>query len=436
MNIEYSETVIVGGGQQGCGVAASLQEIGHAAVIVERAEVGHAWAHERWDSLLVGSGNRTVQLPGWEYDGTDPDGTMSGRELARHLRRYAEERQLRVLQHTEVRAVECPPEASDLDDVRFRTYLSTGAVFESRNLVAAVGGYAKPRLPASASDIDPAIMQVHSRDYRNPAALPDGAVLVVGAGISGQQIADELADVGRSVFLSVGRHRVFPRRYRGRGIQEWMYIFSLYDDFVTAAAGHFESGDPTKLPGLPVTAVTNRGADLNLGTLAEKGVILVGSVRAAHSSILSVDDNVVAVAEDSARSLRAILHKIDSGIRQRGFVAPEQNPPLDVNMAHIANFGNKLDLAHRGITAIIWCTGFGPDYRFLPKQALDDHGVPVQQKAMLGALPGLYYAGLPYGNSLHLSGIPATVECGRFIASQIHIDSVMRSGSPDPVFLL
>ncbi|WP_433574500.1 flavin-containing monooxygenase [Nocardia brasiliensis] len=430
MTIEYAETVIIGAGQQGCGVAASLQEIGHEAVIVEKAEVGHAWAHERWDSLLVGSGNRTIQFPGWEYDGTDPDGTMSGRELAGHLRRYAERRQLRVWQHTEVRAVECPPTASDRDDVRFRTSLSTGAVLESRNVVAAVGGYAKPRVPDFAADIDPAVRQVHSRDYRNPATLPDGAVLVVGAGISGQQIADELADTGRTVFLSVGRHRVFPRRYRGRGIHEWMYIFSLYDDFVT---GNFDSADPAKLPGLPVTAVTNRGADLNLGTLAEKGVGLVGSVRAAQGAVLSLAGNVVAVAADSARSLRAILHRIDTGIRLRGFVAPEQHPPLDVHMTHIADFGSKLDLAEHDITAIIWCTGFGPDYRFLPRQALDEHGVPRQQQGMLGALPGLYYAGLPDGNSLHLTGIPATVECGHFIARQIHIDSVLRSGSPESV---
>ncbi|CAM4126888.1 NAD(P)-binding domain-containing protein [Nocardia ninae] len=432
VNSEYCETVIIGAGQQGCGVAASLQEIGHAAVIVERAEVGHAWAHERWDSLLVGSGNRTIQLPGWEYDGNDPDGTMSGRELARHLRRYAVERELRVLQHTEVRAVECPSEVSDRDDVRFLTYLSTGAVFESRNLVAAVGGYAKPRLPDFAPEVDPAVRQVHSRDYRNPASLPGGGVLVVGAGISGQQIADELADAGRRVFLSVGRHRVFPRHYRGRSIHEWMYIFSLYDDFVAADVTH---DDPTKLPGLPVTAVTNRGADLNLGTLAEKGVTLVGSVRAAQHNVLSVDDNVVAIAKDSGRSLGAILHKIDSGIHRRGFVAQEQRPPLAVNMEHITNFGNKLDLTHHGITTIIWCTGFGPDYRFLPKQALDDHGVPIQEKGMHGALPGLYYAGLPEGNSLHLTGIPATVECGRFIARQIHIDSVLRSGTSQSVLV-
>ncbi|ASF07165.1 putative oxidoreductase [Nocardia brasiliensis NBRC 14402] len=430
MTIEYAETVIIGAGQQGCGVAASLQEIGHEAVIVEKAEVGHAWAHERWDSLLVGSGNRTIQLPGWEYDGADPDGTMSGRELAGHLRRYAAQRQLRVWQHTEVRAVECPPAKSDRDDVRFRTSLATGAVLESRNVVAAVGGYAKPRVPDCAADIDPAVRQVHSRDYRNPATLPEGAVLVVGAGISGQQIADELADTGRRVFLSVGRHRVFPRRYRGRGIHEWMYIFSLYDDFVT---GHSDSADPAKLPGLPVSAVTNRGADLNLGTLAEKGVGLVGSVRAAQGTVLSLADNVVDVAADSARSLRAILHRIDTGIRLRGFVAPKQEPPLDVHMTHIAPFGSTLDLAQHGITAIIWCTGFGPDYRFLPQQALDEHGAPRRQKGMLGALPGLYYAGLPDGNSLHLTGIPATVECGRFIARQIHIDAVLRSGSPESV---
>ncbi|MFD0415639.1 flavin-containing monooxygenase [Streptomyces sp. NPDC127108] len=422
--MEYAETVVIGAGQQGCGTAAALRELGRDALVLERAEIGQAWAHERWDSLLVGSGNRSVRFPGWEYDGDDIDGFMSGRELADHLRRYAKERDLRVREHTPVREVECPPDADDRDEVRFRTRLAAGGVIESRNLVAAVGGYAAPRVPALASAVDPAVRQLHSRDYRNPESLPDGAVLVVGAGISGQQIADELVDAGRSVFLSVGRHRAWPRHYRGRGLHEWMFALSLYEDFVTVG------GNGTSvLPGLPVTAVRDKSGDLNLGTLAAKGVVLVGSARAADRGTLALEDNVVAVAEESARSFQEAMDIIDTRLRQRGFVAPEERPRPAVDLDRVSGFGKRLDLARNHITSIVWCTGFGPDYRILPAHVLDDHGAPLQRKGILGALPGLYYAGLPDGNSLAPVAISACVENGRFIARQIHIDHVMRSDS-------
>ncbi|MGA4839034.1 flavin-containing monooxygenase [Streptomyces sp. G45] len=423
------ETVVIGAGQQGCGVAGALQEVGREALVLERGEIGQAWAHERWDSLLIGSGNQSVRLPGWEYDGGDPYGCPSGPELARVLRRYAAERKLDVRQHTAVRRVECPPDASDRDDVRFRTHLEGGGVIGSRNLVAAVGGYAAPRTPALAADVDASVHQIHSHAYRNPEGLPDGAVLVVGAGISGQQIADELVDAGRRTFLSVGRHRAWPRRYRGRGIPEWMRALpSLYEEF--GAVGG--DGGPV-LPGLPVTAIRDKRADLNLGTLAAKGVTLVGSVRAADGRRLHLKDNVVAVAEESARSFRRVIDMIDAHIRERGFPAPQERPAPAVCLEHVADFGDRLDLAGHGIATIVWCTGFGPDYRILPDHVLDEHGAPIQNRGLLGALPGLYYAGLPDGNSLLPVGIGANVENGRFIARLIHADHVLRTDPSAPL---
>ncbi|MFT2017508.1 flavin-containing monooxygenase [Streptomyces sp. 796.1] len=426
---EYAETVIVGAGQQGCGVAASLQDVGHESLVLERGEIGQAWAHERWDSLLVGSGIRSIRFPGREFTSDNPDASLSGPELARLLRAYATERGLRVREHTLVEKVECPPHAAG-DDVRFRTRLGTGGVVESRNLVAAVGGYAAPRIPALAAALAPSVHQLHSRHYLNPHSLPAGAVLVVGAGISGQQIADELADAGRSVFVSVGRHRAWPHRYRGRGIHEWIFAFGLYEDFVT-----HNTGGPSVLPGLPVTVVTGGGSDLNLGTLAEKGVVLVGSVRAADGRTLTLADNVRSTVEQSARAFRQVLDAIDAGIDRRGFVVPEQRPAPRVRTDHVADFGTRLDLAQHGITSVIWCTGFGPDYRILPPEVLDGRGAPRQEKGLLGAVPGLYYAGLPNGESLASVAISANVDNGRFIAGQIHADHVMRTGSAASLIL-
>ncbi|MFH9072558.1 NAD(P)-binding domain-containing protein [Streptomyces alboflavus] len=350
---EYVETVVIGAGQQGCGAAGALQERGREALVLERGEIGQAWAHERWDSLLIGSGNQSVRFPGSDYDGDDPYGCPSGPELARVLRRYAAERGLRVRQHTAVRKVECLPDASEHADERFRTHLASGGVVGSRNLVAAVGGYAAPRTPALAADVARSFHQLHSRDYRNPGALPDGAVLVVGAGISGQQIADELAASGRRTFLSVGRHRAWPRRYRRRGIQEWLQALPpLYEEF--GAAGG--DGGPV-LPGLPVTAVNDRTGDLNVGVLAARGVTLVGSVRAADGGTLLLKDNVVATAAESARSFRRAVDLIDTVLRERGFAAPEENPAPAVPLDGVSDFGETLDLARHGITTLVWCAG-------------------------------------------------------------------------------
>ncbi|MEW2482024.1 NAD(P)-binding domain-containing protein [Mycobacterium sp. NPDC049093] len=423
MGNEYVETVIIGAGQQGCGVAGAIQDIGRAAIVFEKGEVGQRWAHERWDSLLVGSGNRSIRLPGWEYDGDDPFALPSGPQVAGHLRRYVQDRNLTVREHTPVQAVEGRFSVSN-EDARFSTRLHDGETVESRNLVAAVGGYAQPRKPILSCDIDSAIHQIHSSDYRNPGSLPSGSVLVVGAGISGQQIADELIDAGRRVFLSVGRHRAWPRHYRGRTIHEWMHAFSLYDDFVTAGAD-----DSTRLPGLPVCGNRLGTAELNLGTLAEKGVVLVGSARGARGSELMLEDNVIDIAEESALTFRAVINKIDAGLRDRGFVAPEAAITPAVNLDAIEGFETRLDLAHHDISTILWCTGFRPDYRILPAHALDENGAPLQQGGILGALPGLYYAGLPDGSSLARTGLAAVPDNSRFIASQIHVDHVMRSRS-------
>lgn len=422
---QYVETVIIGAGQQGCGVAASLQDLGHECIVVEKAEIGQAWAHERWDSLVVGSGNRSVRFPGWDYDGDDPAGFMPGRDVARHLRQYAAERHLRVLEHTSVDNVECPPDVTERDAVRFKTHLSSGRFIESRNVVAAIGGYAKPRVPDFTSDISPSITQLHSRYYRNPSALPAGGVLVAGAGISGHEIANELADAGREVYMSVGRHRAYPRSYRGRDIGEWMYIFGLFDDYVTSDLDDVSGKGDARVPGLPVIGVKDGGAELNLGTLAEKGVTLVGSVRAVRGDELLLEDNVIEIAEYASRSFRGVLDRIDTGLRQRGFVAPEQGPAPDINMANIIEFGSELNLAARGIATIIWCTGFGPDYRILPDDVLDEGGAPLRT-GIFGATPGLYYAGLPDGNSLAPTAIAGSVECGRAVARQVHIDHVLR----------
>lgn len=428
--MDFVETVVVGGGQQGCGVAGSLARMGYEALVLERGEIGQTWANERWDSLCVNTPNRTVAFPGLPYDGADPEGYMPAREVAERLRRYVAETGVQVREHTAVRMVESPITDPCHADARFRVHLGTGEVVESRNLVAALGGYSSPRVPDLSAGVDPAVTQLHTRYYRNPESLPDGAVLVVGAGNSGQQIAEDLRDAGREVYLAVGRHKTAPRRYRGAQILDWLQLLLLEGNLETASGGSLDTasggrGDSSVLPGVSVLSGKAGGRDLSLSILATQGVTLVGTVRAAQGSVLLLDDNVAAIAQAAARKESELLSAIDAEIERRGLVVPERTPIPAFNAALFPNYGEKLDLATTGIKTIIWATGFVPDYRILPSNALDENGVPVHRRGM-GTLPGLYYAGLPEGGSVMPLLIAATRPQSELVAQQIHMDNTLR----------
>ncbi|WP_223770021.1 flavin-containing monooxygenase [Streptomyces huiliensis] len=423
----FVETVIVGGGQQGCGVAGALSRLGYESLVLERGEVGQAWAHERWDSLYVNTPNRMVDFPGWPYDGDDPEGFMPAREVAERLRRYVSGMGIQVRERTAVRAVESAIDDPSCRDARFRVHLADdGEVIECRNLVAALGGYASPRVPDVASDVDPSITQLHSSHYRNPQSLPDGAVLVVGAGSSGQQIAEDVRESGREVYLAVGRHKTAPRFYRGACVLDWLRFMSIEGNFESAPVGRDLS---PSLPGASVLSGRDGGRDLNLSILAKQGVTLVGSVRAAEGTVLALEDNVRSIAEAAARAELELLDAIDAAIEKRGLEVPDRTSPTIVDISLLSGYGETLDLKANDITTVIWATGFVPDYGILPGAALDEQGTPVHRKGV-GALPGLYYAGLPEGRVVRPLLIGATRSNGEFIARQIQLDNVLRQGSP------
>ncbi|MEU5279424.1 NAD(P)/FAD-dependent oxidoreductase [Streptomyces asoensis] len=426
MVTEFVETAVVGGGQQGCSVAGSLARLGYRAVVFERGEIGQAWAKERWDSLRVNTPNRTVTFPGMPYDGDDPEGYMPAREVASRLRRYVAETGLDVREHTPVRSVEAPAGAPAHPDARFRLHLENGSSVEARNLVAALGGYSAPRLPELTARIDPSVTQLHTRYYRDPQSLPPGAVLVVGSGNSGQQIAEDLRDAGRQVYLAVGRHKTSPRRYRGAQVLDWLQLLPLEGNLESASGGR---GDSPVLPGVSVLSGKAGGRDLSLGVLAGKGVTLVGSVRDAHGGVLHLEDNVRAIARDAARAESELLRAIDTAIERNGLVVPDRTPRPPFDAERFTDHGDTLDLAAHHITTIVWATGFVPDYRILPPAALDGSGLPVH-RAGAGTLPGLYYAGLPEGGSVMPLLIASTRAQAERVARSIHLDNTLRHRSP------
>ncbi|MFC4592010.1 flavin-containing monooxygenase [Sphaerisporangium corydalis] len=426
MGAEYVETVVVGGGQQGCSVAGALHRLGYQALVIERGEIGQAWANERWDSLRVNTPNRTVAFPDWAYDGDDPEGYMPAREVAERLRRYVAAMGFQVREHTSVRMVEFPIGEAFHEGARFRVRLDDGEVVEARNVVAALGGYSSPRIPEVAAGVDPSVTQLHTRYYRNPESLPSGAVLIVGAGNSGQQIADDLREAGREVYLAVGGHKTAPRRYRGAQILDWLQLLLPEGNLETASGGR---GDSPVLPGVSVLSGKDGGQDLSLPILAAKGVTLVGSVRGASGGVLWLEDNVRAVARAAAHKESELLKAIDTAIEQRGLVVPEADPAPEYDPSLIADHGGMLDLVAGGITTIIWATGFVPDYGILPAGALGENGMPAHRRG-LGTLPGLYYAGLPESGSVMPLLIAATRNQAERVARHIQMDNTLRHRSP------
>lgn len=427
MNTEYAETVIIGAGPQGIGVAGALQELGYKAVVLEQGVIGNAWVTARWDGLVVNTGNRSIRLPGWEYDGDDPDGFMSANEVVERLRRYAKNRELDVREHMSVQSIDLLGNSPEDASRRYCVTLSDGGRLESRNLVVAVGGYARPRIPAFAAALPPSIRQLHSSEYRSPEALPEGAVLVVGSGSSGHQIADELRDEGREVYLSVGRHAPWPRRYRGRDILEWMrLVFQAGANNAPPGGPGGEAPPADKVPGLPVISGRNGGQHLNIGTLAAKGVTLIGSILSADEKTLTLRDNVVAIAEQADKSIASTVEAIDAMLIARGFTAPKEPLRPGIDLSKISPFAERLDLVAAGISTIIFATGFAPEYGLLPAELRDESGTPIQRNG-LGSVPGLYYASLPNRAALSFG---SSVDIGRFIAQQIHIDNLLRHGLP------
>ena len=263
---ENSETVIIGAGHAGLIMSYYLSQFGREHVILEAGRVAERWRSERWDSFFFQFPNWTIELPGYKYESNDPDGFVPGSEIVRFVQNYAD------VIHAPVR---CGGKVTSLEPLSGTTYLvkSETNSIEAINVVIATGQYQKPAIPQLSAGVSRDIFQIHSRDYRNPDQLPPGVVLVVGAGSSGCQIAEDLNQAGRQVYLSVGRHFRVPRRYRGRDYGYWRLVMGGWDRTVDSL--------PPEAKNLPLPVLTgfNGGHDVEFSRMADDGIVLLGHLR-------------------------------------------------------------------------------------------------------------------------------------------------------------
>jgi putative flavoprotein involved in K+ transport len=379
--IEHVETMIIGGGQAGLAMSEQLSRRGLPHLILERHRIAERWRSERWDGLHANGPAWHDRLPLFPIAGVDPDGFATRQQMVDYFVAYAERIAAPIRTGVTVTALHRKE-----DGAGFRAETSSGAI-EARNVVAATGPFQRAAIPA----VVPAelgIVQMHSNAYRNPAQLPAGAVLVVGAGSSGTQIADELARSGRRVYLSVGRHQRPPRSYRGRDFGWWLRVLGQWDA---------EAPDPaTKHVTIAVSGAYG-GHTIDFRRMAVRGVTLLGRAGGCADGIMRFAPDLAANLAEGDASYRSLLDAADAYVAREGLDLPEEPSarivepdPLCVREPVL-----QLDLAAAGVTSIVWATGYALDFGWLKSGALDARGVPVHRRGVTD-VPGLYFLGLSW----------------------------------------
>jgi putative flavoprotein involved in K+ transport len=350
--------------------------------VLERGEVANSWRRERWDSLRLLTPNWQSRLPGLRYEGPDPDGYMTAGEVTDFIEHFA------AVSRAPVRTGENVTSVRRADDGYLVT--ASGGEIACRAVVIASGACNRPSVPQFSGEVPASVEQLTPFDYRDPAKLPDGGVLVVGASATGVQLAAELARSGRPVTLSVGEHVRLPRTYRGRDVLWWMDASGVWDQ------RYDEIDDLTRARRLPSPQLvgTPERATLDLNALAAMGVELVGRwsmVRDGRALFSGGLRNMFSLADLKMRRLLDTFDEwaLTSG-RDAEFVAPERSVPTGAP----SSTRLQLDLGSGEIRSIVWATGFRPDYGWLDVPVVDAKGQLRHEGGVVGS-PGLYALGLP-----------------------------------------
>jgi putative flavoprotein involved in K+ transport len=369
------ETVIIGAGQAGLALSHELRAADRGHVVLERGRVGERWRSERWESMHLLTPNRLNRLPG-APPLPDPDGYLDRDGIVAYLASYAVDAAVR--EHTTVLHVRRATTGYDVT--------TDCGQWRAANVVVATGDCDVPRRPGPAAAAPPSVLQLHAVRYRRPDQLPPGAVLVVGAGPTGQQLALELRSAGRRVAIAVGRHARMPRRYRGRDSFAWLDVAGLLaaraDEVRDLAAAR-------RAPSFPVSGQAG-GESLGLDRLATLGVTVTGRLVGFAGRHALFAPNLEHELRDADRRLRRTLAQIDAHIERSGADAGQPEWPAPVALPPGPP---SLDL--RDFGTVLWATGYTRAYPWLDVPVLDGAGQLVHREGVTAA-HGLYALGLRF----------------------------------------
>jgi putative flavoprotein involved in K+ transport len=405
MSSHTIDTVVIGGGQAGLAISYYLKREGHEQVVLEQAaQAGNAWRNHRWASFTLNTPNWQSQLPGASMPGRDPDAFSSRDEIISYFEDYVWENELPVRYGIHVLAVK-----ETFDGYAVET---TAGSFRARNVVVAAGIYQMPNIPKFKGALSSEIVQFHSDSYWKPSHLPAGAVLVIGSGQSGAQIAEELYQSGRKVYLSVSQSGRVPRRYRGKDINWWMNTLGHYERTVDQLKSPRE-----RFAVKPHISGTNGGHTLNLHQFASDGVTLLGRVT-------ELEGCRILLAHDLYKNLNAadqheanLAARIDSFIKIRRLDFPEETLP-HLTAGFQQEDRGSLDLNLANVTSVIWATGYSFSFSMVRLPIFDADGYPIQQRGVT-RYPGLYFAGLPWLHNARSGLFFGLAEDSEYIASHI-----------------
>ncbi len=385
---EQVEAVVIGGGQAGLAISSYLTQQGRTHVVLEQAtQVAPAWRHGRWDSFTLVTPNWTVRLPGFPYQGDDPDGFMPGADVVRHLEQYAASFQAPVHCGVQVTAVD-----PARDGQGYRVSTADDATYAAATVVVATGSFQFPKPAPFSGALPPEIVQLHSSHYRNPSALPPGAVLVVGSADSGCQIAEELNESGRRVYLCVGRAVRRPRRYRGKDSLFWGITLGRIEqtaDQLPSPSARFAAN--------PQLSGKDGGHTLNLHQFARDGVTLLGRLVGVEGHRIALAPDLQENLANADKASDDFKEGVDAFVRRTGMDVPEPEPdPVDEVRSDTGKHAPAtLDLKAAGITTVLWATGYGFDYSWVHLPVCDAYGFPIQQRGVT-RFPGLYFLGMNF----------------------------------------
>ncbi|MEC8813906.1 MAG: MSMEG_0569 family flavin-dependent oxidoreductase [Pseudomonadota bacterium] len=379
--MQHYSVIIVGGGQAGLAISHYCQKYGMHHLVLEKNTVMNAWQNKRWDSFTLVTPNWQCLLPDHPYDGADPHGFMQREEIIDYLNRFAEKVNAPVLEHTQVQQV-------SHDGHRFQVVTSNGE-FTADQVVVASGSYQDPIIPRLAERLPASVQQLHSEQYKNPQQLQDGGVLVVGSGQSGAQIAEDLHLAGKQVYLAVGEAPRCARFYRGRDVVDWLTEMKYYEmpvhehplrEGVRDNTNHYVTG-------------RDGGRDIDLRRFARDGMELYGKLLDFDGGCLRFSPTLKSALDSADKTYNAINERIDQYIERAAIEAPAGGryqpvwePPQE---------RETLELAASGISNVIWCIGFRPNYQWLDVPVFNGRGYPAHTRGVTG-FPGLYFIGLPW----------------------------------------
>ncbi|MSQ14669.1 MAG: FAD-dependent oxidoreductase [Dehalococcoidia bacterium] len=409
MSAHSADAVIIGAGHAGLSTSYYLTQMGLQHVVLEQGRTAESWRTRRWDSFTLITPNRWCRLPGFPYAGDNPDGFMKRHEIVSYLDTYASSFGAPVENGIQVTSVH-----QDARGTGYRVETSKG-VYQAPVVVVATGFSELPKIPGWSTQLPSDVAQVHSSNYRNPQTLPPGAVLVVGSAQSGCQIAEELHESGRRVYLCVGSAGRAVMRYRGQ--TGWQVPMERLERTVDQLPS-----PRAKFAGNPHGSGTLGGHTINLHQFARDGITLLGRFQEAQGDRLSFAPDLKENLAHADKVAADFKRDVDAYIERAGL----DTPPPDANNTddYEGDDGYRqpevleLDLRSAGIQTVVWAMGFARDYRWIHLPITDDDGYPLQQRGVT-AYPGLYFMGLRYQYKAKSDLFYGVGEDAAFVAGEI-----------------